>query len=191
MLSIDIGRHNLGYTYFELSDNVIANIEFGIYDIDESTSNNVVIHRCKRLSEFFDMCLDKYGKIDFITIERQVQTNTIAMELMYAITSIALGITDNVTIFDPASKFTSIGLPYSVKNKSHKKLSIEMAETFLSSNFSDSVRLFNSHQKRDDIADSLNQGIVNMIKKRMIKMTLIEYKHIIVNSDRGNASELF
>ena len=39
MLSIDIGKKNLGYTYFELDDedNVIS-IHYDIYNIDENIS---------------------------------------------------------------------------------------------------------------------------------------------------------
>ena len=155
ILSIDIGIKNLGWAYF--NDGAL---KFGIFVIDDGKKQkSVVIHRCRRVNEFFDSFADK--QIDHIVIERQVITNTSAMELMYAITMKAMTIAD-VFIFDPKLKFTYYHEPYDTKNKAHKRLSIEKAHRYLSAHHEDLLYEFEDYDKLDDISDAINQGLTYM-----------------------------
>ena len=155
LLSIDIGIKNLGWAYFNGEE-----LTFDIYVIDDAhkkSKESVVIYRCRRIEEFFKQFEDK--PIDYVVIERQVNNNTMAMELMYAITMKALTITENVCIFDPKLKFTFYKEEYTTKNKQHKKRSVEKAREYLTATHNDLLSLFETHEKLDDISDAINQGL--------------------------------
>lgn len=157
LLSIDIGIKNLGWAYFNGNS-----LEFGIFVIDsgKKTKESTVIHRCRRINDFFKMFGDK--PMGHIVIERQVITNVSAMELMYVITMKAMTITDNVFIFDPKLKFTYYHETYDTKNKAHKKQSIEKAHRYLSEHHEELLYDFEDYDKLDDISDAINQGITYM-----------------------------
>ena len=162
ILSIDIGIKNLGWAYF--NNDLLT---FDIYTIDDKkkSKESVVMHRCKKVEEFFKQFEDK--PIDYIVIERQVNNNTMAMELMYAITMKALTITENIFIFDPKLKFTFYNEEYTTKNKLHKKRSVEKAREYINTNYENMVETFESHDKLDDISDAINQGLtyIDMLRK--------------------------
>lgn len=179
MLSIDIGKKNLGYTYFELDEgNNLVNIESGIFNIDEKLKKNsdVVTYRCSRIKDFFK----KFTKeIKYVVIERQVNKNVIAMNLMYGISSYAQMMTEDVFIFDPKMKFTTIGIEYCTKDKAHKKLSIDIAKKLITKMFPEKLPMIESHDKQDDIADSFNQGLIYGITKKVFS----NYKDIKIIRD--------
>lgn len=155
VLSIDIGIKHLGWALIERDK-----MSMGIFTIDDKnkkSSESTVLYRCKRISEFFG----EFETPTYIVIERQVNNNTMAMELMYAIVMHAMSIIDssNICIFNPALKFTFNGEEYSTKNKAHKKKSILMAREYLQSNHPEMITTFDSFDKKDDIADSLNQAL--------------------------------
>jgi hypothetical protein len=82
--------------------------------------------------EFFKIFREKF---EAIIIERQVNINTVAMELMYATTATALSICRNIIIFDPKMKFTHLKIKYDTKNKNHKTQSVEIVKKYLNLNF--------------------------------------------------------
>lgn len=189
IISIDIGVKNLGYTIFSYNDAPLNlsdfNIEFDIYNITskkkdlDDGAQLIISSRCQVLYNFFKMLQSKYV-IDYIIIEKQVQTNTIAMELMYSIYSFALTIcnSSNIFIFDPKLKFTSINVSYETKNKQHKRQSIKYARNLLSKKYPDKVVAFDKYDKKDDISDSLNQGIIFLIMKGVIEETFIDLRNL-------------
>lgn len=189
IISIDIGVKNLGYTIFSYNDAPLNlsdfNIEFDIYNITskkkdlDDGAQLIISSRCQVLYNFFKMLQSKYA-IDYIIIEKQVQTNTIAMELMYSIYSFALTIcnSSNIFIFDPKLKFTSINVSYETKNKQHKRQSIKYARNLLSKKYPDKVVAFDKYDKKDDISDSLNQGIIFLIMKGVIEETFIDLRNL-------------
>ena len=86
-LSIDIGIRHLGYS-------ILTNegLIFDIFDIEDAYNhdpklkklNSVPVQRAYVLNQFLTEIIEKYT-IERIVVERQVQTNTVAMELMYSI----------------------------------------------------------------------------------------------------------
>ena len=174
LLSIDIGTTNLGYTFIDFDTKcglADMGIRFGIFRIDagKKVKDSIVIHRIKKVKELFSL----FPILDYVIIERQVNINTEAMELMYAITSAAmLRVGDNcVTIFDPKLKFTHYHLKYDTKGKAHKRLSIQIAHEFLEAYYPELIDEFSMYEKKDDISDSLNQAIVWLRKNNMIKIS--------------------
>lgn len=175
LLSIDIGIKNLGWSYIlydPKKNETNLSISFDIYTIDEEHKKgkeSTVVYRCRRINEFFEQFEE--GEIEDIVIERQVNTNTQAMSIMYALVMKAFEILpkEHIHIFDPKLKFTFYNETYSTKNKEHKKKSIDKAHTLLTLYYTDQLEKFNSFPKKDDISDAINQGITFLKMNKMIQ----------------------
>lgn len=168
-LSIDIGIRHLGYS-------ILTNegLTFDIFDIEDTYNrdsklkklNSVPVQRAYVLNQFLTEIIEKYS-IERIIVERQVQTNTVAMEIMYSIISLCITKIplDALIIYDPKKKFTDLHLKYSTKNKEHKKLSINVCREKLEQLYPALLPSFDKHKKKDDIADSI---LMNLLINRII-----------------------
>jgi hypothetical protein len=186
ILSIDLGVKNLGYSIISYSKFGKLSFEdltlkFGIFNIAENIpkKNNVVTGRCNALHTFFNDIAETYT-IDFVIIERQVSRNTMAMELMYATTAIALFHCPDVIIFDPKSKFSKLDIEFSTEKKKHKKQSSEFARNLIKNKFNETIDEFDSYEKKDDISDSLNQCFVWMLDNGFLTINKDEFKDVIL-----------
>ena len=173
-LSIDIGTKNLGYAVFDLAEAGLAEagLEFGLYNIEEHLkgSGEIVVERCKVIKSFFKSL--NVERFDGVIIERQVNNNVVAMNLMYAIASEALNYTSNVIIFAPLKKFKTFGIKYSTKKKEHKKLSVEIAGKLLITHFPELCEVYRAFKKKDDIADAINQLFTVLYQQKVSNITL-------------------
>lgn len=168
-LSIDIGIRHLGYSI--LTDEGLI---FDIFDIEDTYNhdpklkklNSVPVQRAYVLNQFLTDIIEKYA-IERIIVERQVQTNTVAMEIMYSIISLCITKIplDALIIYDPKKKFTDLHLKYSTKNKEHKRLSINVCREKLAQLYPALLPSFEKHKKKDDIADSI---LMNLLTNRVI-----------------------
>ena len=168
-LSIDIGIRHLGYS-------ILTNegLMFDIFDIEDTYDkdpvlkklNSIPVQRAYVLNRFLTDIIEKYS-IERIIVERQVQTNTVAMEIMYSIISLCITKIplDALIIYDPKKKFTDLHLKYSTKNKEHKKLSINVCREKLTQLYPALLPSFEKHKKKDDIADSI---LMNLLTNRII-----------------------
>lgn len=189
ILSIDIGIKNLGYSIIsytklgkkELND---LNIEFDIFDISQhlKKKDNIVCSRCDVLINFLQEQIEIHGQFEKVIIERQVNTNTMAMELMYAITMgiKALIPEADIIIFDPKDKFLKLGLEYSTKSKAHKKQSIQYARKIISSYYPQMMVHFEQFDKKDDVSDAINQCLVWMLSNGFLRMNVENYKNMLI-----------
>lgn len=189
MLSIDIGIKNLGYaviSFDKLGKKKLEDltVEFDIFNISKhlKKKTDIVSSRCEALIVFFNELFDKYGEFINIIIERQVNRNTMAMELMYAIT-MALKLlnrsTKDIVIFDPKDKFLKLGLTYSTTNKAHKKQSIKYAQQLMSKVWIDKLECFKKFDKKDDVSDAINQCLVWLVHNEIIDMSIDEFVNVI------------
>ncbi len=168
-LSIDIGIRHLGYS-------ILTNegLIFDIFDIEDTYNrdpklkklNSIPVQRAYVLDQFLTDIIEKYS-IERIIVERQVQTNIVAMEIMYSIISLCITKIplDALIIYDPKKKFTDLHLKYSTKNKEHKKLSINVCREKLAQLYPSLLPSFDKHKKKDDIADSI---LMNLLTNRII-----------------------
>ena len=179
ILSIDIGVKNLAYAII-----TYPAITFDVIDI--SKPNNAV-DRCRLIQDLIGNII-KENHVSYVVIEKQFSQNTVAMELMYSIITIAITLTGNAYLFDPKEKFTYLDLEYDTKNKAHKKLSVDIARNFLKNLEEDHFDSWNTFQmpynfekykKQDDIADAINQGMIYGLKNKLIHITKEEYKEMI------------
>jgi len=189
MLSIDIGIKNLGYaiiSFDKLGKKSLQDltVEFDIFDISKhlTKKTDIVSSRCDALIIFFKQLFDKYGEFINIIIERQVNRNTMAMELMYAITMALKLLNPNNThiiIFDPKDKFLKLGLTYTTTNKAHKKQSIYYARQLMAKIWNEQLEHFDQFDKKDDVSDAINQCLVWMICNGIIDVSIDDYVKLI------------
>lgn len=193
ILSIDLGIKNLGWALLKVDSikKSVTNVDFGIFIVDgkKSSKESIVSYRCRRLNEFFKMFKDE--KLDYIIVERQVNNNTQAMCLMYAIVMHAMNVVEEnrIFIFDPKLKFTFYHEEYCTKNKAHKKQSIERARKLICKDYSELTSKFEEFDKKDDISDAINQGITYLEMNNIISCDNkndIKNKYNAGNNDTGN-----
>ena len=171
----------MAFAYVTIEEQNIIDINFELYNLDDyglqSNSLGLVINRCTAIKEIFLQAANNFDTQQ-VLIEKQVPRNENAMCIMYSLYTIAITKLEpeNVYLFDPKMKFTSIGLNYDTKNKNHKKKSIELAKKLLSKlNNDELMERFLSNSKQDDIADAINQAIVWSYKnKKLTSKQIIE-----------------
>ena len=193
ILSIDIGKNNLGFTIADftphpdfhpkegkkkpLNPYSISDFRFraDLYDIEGSKIKADVV--TKRVSGLYNFANENGlldGSLEMLIIERQVPTNLIAMELMYSVVSMFWPFTKNVIIFDPKLKFEAIGQVYNTKNKAHKKQSIlnmrTLMDIFENDSFPELKKSLDDKKKQDDVADSFNQLMITLVLKGYLDM---------------------
>ena len=151
MLSIDIGLKNLGYAIY-----VDGTLLFDILSVDKQVdkSKPLTVARALVLREFISGLFQKYD-IKKVIIEKQVNLNTAAMEMMYLLTGIICTYTEDIMIYDPKRKFITLCLNYDTHNKHHKALSVKIIGNYLAKEYPDLVDRFNSFKKKDDISDAM------------------------------------
>ena len=199
LLSIDIGVHNLGFAVFyspdmkQLNEHSFKDIQltFGIYDTEAhipKRSDSIVTGRAYSVKKFLDI-IQKQFIIDAIVVERQINSNTKAMELMGAFIGCAVHYTNRLKIFDPKLKFTKIHETYVTAGKQHKKQSIMYAERVLWTFYRGHLTDFYACSKRDDYSDAINQGIVYGIDVGLFRgFSLMDYRKVVI--DDGNDEKL-
>ena len=182
-LSIDIGKKNTGYaimTYNDINTATFDNIqlEFGIFDIDESRKKDIVIVRCEAIRNFIQNISNKYI-IDRVIIEKQVANNIVAMGIMYSIVTSCLEYTNNVVLYDPKHKFLDIHEKYTTKNKLHKRISTSYAKNMLHNKFTHLEKSFCSNKKKDDISDAINQMFTYYVTNGKMNINIKDYRSLL------------
>ena len=163
-LSIDIGLKNLGYALYDKEHDELT---FDVYDVDSHLRNkrkDLVVSRSNILHDFIKDLFTKHD-IGEVIIERQVNSNTQAMEMMYLLTGILTNYNVKVKIFDPKQKFTRLNIKYDTKNKAHKKLSVSIVKNYIKTTYPDLLERFTSYKKLDDISDAILMLFVEVYKK--------------------------
>lgn len=179
IVSVDIGMKNMSIAIITVEDMKITGIDFTLYDLEKygitKKSAGVVVQRCTASREISELVFSS-NIVDYFVIEKQVPENENAMCLMYCMYMMATNHIkpENVSLFDPKMKFTSLGLSYNTKNKKHKMLSIELARMLLTNlGYANKLKEFENNKKKDDIADSINQGIVWLYKEKYLTSSTI------------------
>ena len=186
ILSIDIGKNNLGFTIvrnagsFSRSTSLNSlDFEFGLFNLDSTgkkSDDSIVIARTRTLQKWIGETLGSdITNLRAVVIEEQVRTNTIAMGLMYCLCGLFAEHTSLIEVFSPRLKFTKLKQVYDSSGKKHKKLSVANAFSIASQlSIASCERLksdLESRTKKDDVADSFNQLLVWMIDHEFISTT--------------------
>jgi hypothetical protein len=144
IISFDIGTRNFAYSIITSDSQLI----FKLIDEDSpiKRKEKKPLGRCRVLREILleaTSLLEPNAPLR-IVIEKQVQSNVVAMGLMYALLSIALNFTENVILFDPKQKFILLKQEYSTTNKAHKSLSIKLSQDIISEKYPGKLIKFNN-----------------------------------------------
>ena len=159
ILSIDIGRRNLGWAVGNEES-----LEFGLYDLDgEKNKYLSILARTERIHNFLKSLFEKYN-IETVIIEKQVNKNTVAMELMYLFVSAVYFYCKKVILYQPVKKFTTLAIKYSTKNKEHKKLVVDIVQNYLEKYNPEAYEEFKGYRKKDDISDAILMMLTYMYK---------------------------
>lgn len=173
ILSIDIGKKNLGYTIY--SPNSI--FKFGIFNITSGIKKNKLKDNMEGrniiLSAWFQHNVEKYN-ITKVVVEKQVISNVVAMCIQSCI--ITCAILNDITCisFDPKNKFTFTRDTYNSHKKEHKKIVVKYATNTINMINQNKLNKFNKHKKKDDISDSIVMALMSHSET-----DLKEYKAII------------
>lgn len=147
ILSIDIGKKNLGYC---LIDN--GNISFGLFDIEKGLKKKNMYTRNIVVINWIKIILTEHNIEKFI-VEKQVMQNVVAARTRSCLITVVHSLYPEIEIicFDPKLKFN--GIKYNSKTKEHKKIIVNMARDYLLSK--DCLNDFESYIKKDDISDAI------------------------------------
>jgi hypothetical protein len=148
-LSMDLGTINAPVSYF-VSERKL--LDFDLTDFDFKKKD--VSKRCETIKEFYK----QFPKLSTVMIEHQVPQNTVCYGLMYAFASAFSG---SVVLVDARNKFRKLKVEYTTRNKSHKKLSVELEQKYLTE---EQLAKFNTFSKKDDLADSILQFVTYYIE---------------------------
>lgn len=178
VLSFDIGIKNLAYCYFDYNKttDVTEIKEWGILDISSPDKSNESILLLDQLNTHFTKL-----EIDFVVIENQpalknpvMKTVQVMVFTFFQYQKVLLGAKFNVYIINARSKIksaqsmmSSYGCDEIVcktapsnKYKWNKEASILYTKQFLEfKNLKDNLDFFNQFKKKDDLADTLLQGL--------------------------------
>lgn len=172
ILSIDIGKKNLGYSIYDGT-----NLEFGIFNITQQLKllklKQNIEGRNTVLINWLNEIKSKYNRFDKIIVEKQIIRNVVAMCIQSCIITYALINSIDVITFDPKNKFTFTGDNYNSKNKEHKKLVVKYTINLLTKLHPDKLDYFNSIPKQDDISDSIIMNFMSHPKTDLKQLKTI------------------
>jgi len=149
-ISIDVGIKNLAYIVYD--KNII---EWKVVELCSTNATKAnLIHLGKKLYEVLE-------EIDYdfthVIIENQIGPNAIRMKsLQGMITMYYIGKGCEITYWNACNKlkpFTSVKLSYAER----KKLSVNVTRAIIKEHYYDSLDYFNTHKKKDDLADCFLQ----------------------------------
>jgi hypothetical protein len=168
IISFDIGSKNFALTIIK-SEN---ELNFKLINLDGRIKkmDSLVIGRCQVLTEIVKEAISLVTECPLrIVIEKQVRANTIAINLMYSLITIALNYTNDILLFVPNQKFILLTQSYTTVKKAHKTLAIQLTRDLLSKFYPDELTEFNKFKKKDDFVDSFLMAYLSSLKSKEVK----------------------
>lgn len=151
VLSFDVGLKNLAYCVLTPECNIV---NWGVCSLPTVHVKNIV--------EFLDDMHLFHENIDTVIIEKQPARN-VKMRLIESILHVYFVMKNVKKVNTYSSKHKLGALGKTVKGKSNyslrKKMSVAMTTRFLDDNKSFWKEIFEKSKKKDDLADSLLQGL--------------------------------
>lgn len=153
LLSIDVGIRNLAMCLIDADKKIIEWEVDGIPPLsDESVYQDLLTHMNKR--PWTLTC-------DTVLIEKQPDKNRLIKSVENFLHAYFLIHGKKVLIYDARHKIPDISGPGKVRYRQRKKASIDRCREFISSSLVNShlVKYFDSHAKKDDLADTVMQAL--------------------------------
>jgi hypothetical protein len=160
-ISIDVGIKNLAYVIY--NDTIVEWKVIELCTTNASKANIIDIGK-----KLFEALRELTYTFTEAIIENQIGPNAIRMKgLQGMITMFFISKGVNVTYWNAANKlkqFTKEKMTYSER----KKLSIHITRQLVEKSFNTNLEYFNSHKKKDDLADCFLQ-LIDFLNKKGIK----------------------
>jgi len=173
-VSIDVGIKNLAYVVFDKEI-----VEWKVVELCDKTQNAStlnIIEVGKRLYEALD---EIHHTLDMILIENQIGQNAIRMKMLQGMITmyyISKGIQD-IQYWNAGNKLKRF-LKGKTTYAQRKKYSVQITRELVEKAFPSQILYFETHKKKDDLADCLLQ-LLDFMKKQG---TLAESVDLICNA---------
>jgi hypothetical protein len=160
-ISIDVGIKNLAYIVYDTSI-----VEWKVVELCSTNASKAnIIDIGKKLYEALEQITYDF---DEAIIENQIGPNAIRMKCLQGmITMYFIGKGVNVTYWNASNKLK----PY-IQTKTtypqRKKLSITVTRAIIDKHYNSLLEYYNSHKKKDDLADCFLQ-LIDYLSKKGIK----------------------
>ena len=159
LLSIDIGKKNLGYCLY--GHDVF---EFGILNITAYLKQHKLKENLHNRNLIIVKYIDELRKafnIKTVVVEQQIMHNVVAMCLQSCLSCYCVCNKLEYVQFHAASKFTFTGDKYNSKTKEHKQLAINYAKRIISKLNPKKLETFAQYRKQDDIGDAICMALIS------------------------------
>jgi hypothetical protein len=165
-ISIDVGIKNLAYIIYD-GENIV---EWNVVELCDKKMNATKVNMIE-IGIGLHKALETIGpNIDTILIENQIGQNAIRMKSIQGMITyhyIEKGKT-NIIYWNPINKLKKYNLKEKKTYTQRKKDSIIITRLLLSEYFSNFEQYFNSHKKKDDLADCFLQLIDYLDKENKL-----------------------
>jgi hypothetical protein len=171
-ISIDVGIKNLAYIVFD--GNKI--IEWNVVELCDKKMNAGKINMIEIGIGLYNALEKINHEIDTILIENQIGQNAIRMKSIQGMITfyyISKGKT-NIIYWNPINKLKKYNQKEKKTYAQRKKDSIAITKLLIHEHFSDFEGYFNSHKKKDDLADCFLQLIDYLDKEQKLTDTFFE-----------------
>ena len=176
LFSIDIGIVNLAYCMLDVQDTIVNILHWEVISLvppNTLVKNISLIDIGRTMQIEFDLRMSEQWKdlsIDHIIIENQIGNKAIRMKTLQGMVTqyFIQKNTPNIVYWSACNKLKCF-----LKNNEkttyyqRKKLGIQITNNILECYFIDWSAYFKSHKKKDDLADSLLQGIHYILKSNL------------------------
>ena len=159
LLSIDIGKKNLGYCLYGGDVFEFGNLNITAYLKQHKLKENLH-NRNLIIIKYIDE-LRKHFEIKTLVVEQQIMHNVVAMCLQSCLSSYCICNKLDYIQFHAASKFTFTGDKYNSKTKEHKKLAVAYAKRIIAKLNPKKLETFAQHRKQDDIGDAICMALIS------------------------------
>jgi hypothetical protein len=163
-LSIDVGIKNLAYIVYDKDI-----VEWKVIELCDKTQNASKLNMIDVGKKLFDALETIHHPIDQIIIENQIGQNAIRMKMLQGMITlyyISKGLT-NIHYWNAGNKlkrFIKTKTTYSQR----KKMSVKITRDILVSAFASQQTYFETHKKKDDLADCFLQLLDFLTKQEKL-----------------------
>jgi hypothetical protein len=153
IISIDVGIKNLAYVIY---DKTI--VEWKVVELCDKTQNASKLNMIEVGKKLFEALESIHHPITEIVIENQIGQNAIRMKMLQGMITFYF-ISKGLTLIhywnagNKLKRFIKEKTTYSQR----KKYSVQITRTIVSQSFSDQQSYFETHKKKDDLADCFLQ----------------------------------
>jgi hypothetical protein len=167
-LSIDVGIKNLAYVVFDKGI-----VEWKVIELCEKSENASTMNMIDLGKRLYDALETIHHPIDMVLIENQIGQNAIRMKMLQGMITlyyISKGKQD-IQYWNAGNKLKRF-LKGKTTYAQRKKYSVQITRELVAKAFPSQQSYFETHKKKDDLADCLLQLLDFMKKKEILEESI-------------------